>query len=141
MMIMIAAVPLDESTALSATNGSGTESDPYSGTVTGDWYDTDFPIEIYVEVGTTFDVSLTSLPTTESFFVDEGFGLEIDRTSSDYMLRGTVNNTGTCLVETDRGLADMGLYDYLTIHIVQSYPELVFDSDPVSDSTITYYRT
>ena len=122
---------------LEATSGSGTIDDPYSGEVTcnGTWFWNKFNHEIWVEIGTSFDITVRSGAWGgESITVTPGFGLEISTGNSDLLI-GTANNVGQCIVT----YSDNTEYT-LTINIVEPFEPLVFLSNPVSDGTVVFAR-
>ena len=128
-----------------ATTGSGTEDDPYSGvlTTTENLSDAEYiPSEIWVEVGTEFDVMLFGVVTRAAFpedyfSISDGFGLEITSDINIRCLTGTANIPGDCmLTSTPLGVVADSNWT-VTIHIIQSYSDLVFTSNP-SEGTITY---
>ena len=126
-----------------ATSGSGTEDDPYSGTL--EIKDETFvlenasylPAEIWVESGTVFDVRLDEVPTPNTYALDEGFGLEVTlKPSTGCKIIGTATGHGDCnLVITSLSGED----DRITFHIVSDYPALEVLSDPTDPlfATIT----
>lgn len=127
-----------------ATSGSGTEDDPYSGTLTTseNLYDADYiPLEIWVETGTEFDVTLWSVATRAiflefNFSVSDGFGLEIIVGTDSRCLTGTANVPGDCVLSCNE-LGGAGPIWTVTIHIIQTYPDLIFTSLP-SEGEIEY---
>ena len=118
---------------LEATSGSGTIDDPYSGEVTcnGTWFWNKFNHEIWVEIGTSFDITVRSGAWGgESITVTPGFGLEISTGNSDLLI-GTANNVGQCIVT----YSDNTEYT-LTINIVNIVEQLTFTSDPVTNGIL-----
>lgn len=128
-----------------ATSGSGTEDDPYSGTLTTteNLYDADYiPSEIWVETRTEFDVTLWSVVARAifleiTFSVSDGFGLEIAVDTNSRCLTGTANVPGDCVLTCSPLGIDPDPIWTVTIHIVQTYPDLIFTSLP-SEGEIEY---
>ena len=126
-----------------ATTGSGTEDDPYSGvlTTTENLSGADYiPSEIWVEAGTEFDVIIfeDGGGMASNFTLSEGFGLILNVSKYEGTVTGTANISGDCVLTDWSMINESDPLWTVTFHIVQTYPELVFDSDPVSDGTIAF---
>ena len=121
---------------IAATDGSGTKDDPYSGTIshTNVWDWAYIPPEIYVEVGSTFDVVLSTTSLTNVYEVDSPLYLET--LGRNVNLKGDVTEVGDCELICNGELVT-------TFHFVQTTSELVFISSPSDEqyATITYVKT
>ena len=120
---------------ITATSGSGTAEDPYSGTISqsNPWDWGYIPSDIYVEVGSSFDVALSSTSPSESFSVQDP--LQIEDAGRMVYLRGDVESTGECELTLDGGIVT-------TFHFIQTYAELEFLSDPSDPlyASVSYRR-
>lgn len=101
--------------------GVGTFENPYSGTVTGSGdYDGTFFI-----VGSTIDIRFHEEPSGMSYYVSEGFGLSVVKTSDEdgehfyYNLKGTISAPGTIYVADDF-LFGLPSSTMLTIYAIES---------------------
>lgn len=126
-----------------STEGSGTQDDPYSGTVTSSYpAPGELPSEIWVFVGTTADMDLIDLIPEGTFDVDSGYGVSIQHSNkpSRIYLGGIFDTVGDCVLSFTP-YSGYGLDPWtMTIHIVSTTPDLVFESNP-SDGTVKYVRT
>lgn len=83
--------------AVSATGGSGTADDPFSGRITGDLYTWPSGTAMYVEVGTTFDADAGDWADGEQYRLldPQIFGLRNDNET----VTGTVSHAGVIFAE------------------------------------------
>ena len=111
--------------------GTGTQDDPYSGSVTLQVED---GMEYWAYVGTYMD--LISSGRGLSCSGTEGTGLE----QSGHVVSGTLIATGTFEIYFSPGGGDDGGgYPYsFTLHIVSDAPDLEFLSSPIDDGVIVY---
>lgn len=113
---------------ITATSGLGTEDNPYSGTI-GCTQPIDsgyIPSDIYVEVGSVFNMSISS--GGQDYDVDEPLTMINDRNS--HILTGTASSAGTCRLMLNGEIVT-------TFHFVLPYSELTFTSSP-EDGDIQY---
>ena len=137
---------MESSYPFTATSGSGTEDDPFSGVLTSvggyiSFYDY-LPSEVWVYEGTTFNIALDGVTMTK-YNITDGFGLEIDYSATGgYNLVGVVSSLGDCSLMIRDSVVARGAIDSITFHIVPSYPTLEFLSDPTDPlcATITYSK-
>lgn len=83
--------------AVSATGGSGTADDPFSGRITGDLFTWPYDTTMYVEVGTTFDADAGDWADGDQYRLldPQIFGLRNDNDT----VTGTVSHTGVIFAE------------------------------------------
>ena len=137
---------MESSYPFTATSGSGTEDDPFSGVLTSvggyiSGYDY-LPSEVWVYEGTTFNIALDGVTMTK-YNITDGFGLEIDYSATGgYNLAGVVSSLGDCSLMIRDSVVARGAIDSITFHIVPSYPTLEFLSDPTDPlcATIAYSK-
>lgn len=130
-----------------ATSGSGTEEDPYSGTLTTTTalFDAEYvPSEIWVEIGTEFSVIAKELGTTVvvgdlRVDVDSGFGLSHHTLNTQTYITGVASSTGDCTIAMYEDSSELWRTE---VHIVgKLYPDLTFESDPVADGIVAWVAT
>ena len=130
-----------------ATSGSGTEDDPYEGTLTSTdelFYADYIPSEIWVSKGTVVKLDLTNGPSDPSgglkVSITPGFGISVQSQIRPVMtyIGGTLEAAGDCVISCE------GQIQFeTTLHIVSDVSELMFLSDPSDPlyATISYGRT
>ena len=134
-----------------AASGTGTEGDPYSGTLSiaeGSLINyADFPIDIWVEEGCVFDLLLETSNKHDpqySYTLSADVGLNLiprdDLFESGHDLSGTADTVGTTTLTITSN--DFGTERQIAIHVVSGQTELVFLSDPTDPlfATITYSK-
>lgn len=137
-------VDADPSFNFTATSGSGTADDPYSGYLTASsdgpmYMFSTIPDTIYVEIGTTVDLwVLDNSPQYPSLVGDVGFGTSYSGLNSQKFLVGMADTVGTCelWLEYDQVLGRPGTL-LTTFVVVESIADLVFESSP-SEGTIHF---
>ena len=123
--------------------GTGTQEDPYSGSISV--YIWDLPEEIWIKQGTDVRIAYaTPGPILNDYECDPELGFEKDGgLLEDRAFVGVVETVGSYgIYEMDAVVVDpSGMPDrtlVLTIHVVCDYEELEFLSDPVADGVVSY---
>lgn len=109
--------------------GTGTQDDPYSGTVSLQVED---GMEYWAYVGTYMDLTFSGRGLLCSGM--EGTGLE----QSGHAVFGTLIATGTFEIGFSPGGGSDGYPYSFTLHIVSDAPDLEFLSSPIDDGVIVY---
>ena len=124
--------------------GTGTQDDPYSGSISV--YIWDLPEEIWIKQGTDVRIVYsTPGPIFNDYECDQELGLEKDGSIlEDRAFVGVVETVGSYgIYEMDAVVVDptgtAGRTLVLTIHVVSDYDELEFLSDPVADGVVSYH--
>ena len=130
---MVSSVSGDDPVYGGDYTGSGTEDDPFSGTVvfSNEVGNVGTPFDYYFTVGTTIEyVPNGPSYSIGSWHIDDGYGLSIDVGH----VTGTITKAGTIKVTNTQPGGTILEYE---IYAVEPFHELVFESDP-GDGVIRY---
>lgn len=119
--------------------GTGTQEDPYSGSISV--YIWDLPEEIWIKQGTDVRITYsTPGPILYDYECDQELGFEKDGgIFEDYAFFGVVESVGSYgMYEVDPTTPGNKTL-VLTIHVISDYEELEFLSDPVADGVVSYH--
>ena len=109
--------------------GTGTQDDPYTGSVY--LYIWELPEDIYVLIGTELTIVYNEGPYGGGPIPwDSSYGLELGGNMYAQTIEGVASKAGVCSF-------DDGLHS-LRIHIIQDVEELVFESNPITNGVVEY---
>ena len=112
--------------------GSGTQDDPYHGSVSIRLHD---EIEVWAIVGTY--LAIGTIGSGSYFDNFQGSGLEL----SGSVIKGTLSSIGTFHIgfQISGGITPESPLPYtFTLHVVSNVADLIFQSNPITDGVIEY---
>lgn len=120
--------------------GNGTADNPYTGSFTGQIYGGE-----YFNIGTTVELTIFAgssalEPAGVSIsLTGAAEGLTYKQNGMYITVTGTMEEAGTLHID---GTSQMGTFLWMTLYIINpnqpEYPDLSFESDPITDGIITF---